>query len=255
MTIAKNQRNVLLIHGFPLAGEMWRPQLEFLAAHGWNGIAPDLPGFGRNSSHSLPAATIDAYADAVMALLDQQQLERAVVAGMSMGGYILLNLLARFRERFSAAVFVATRAEADDLAGKERRTALAAAARAGGSAEVIGGFDELLVAPGTVQTNPELLERVRRWMKQASAEGLATALLAMRDRPDYRERLAEFDLPALVAGGGADQLLGPAPYQVLLAGLPRAEGCLLNGAGHLLNQEQPQAFNRCLLKFLDRLEL
>lgn len=248
-------RTILLIHGFPLAGEMWRPQLDALALHGWRGVAPDLPGFGKNRG-TLPAApTMDAYADGLMAILDEQQVARAVVAGMSMGGYILLDLLERFPERVAAAVFVATRAEADDPAGKKRRTALAAAARAGHTAEVIGGFDEVLFAPGTVQTKPELLVRVRRWMEQASPEGLAAALLAMRDRPDYTARLAAFDLPTLVVGGSADQLLGPAPYRALLAGLPRVEGCLLEGAGHLLNQEEPQAFNRCLLGFLDRLEL
>jgi len=248
----EGERTILLIHGFPLAGEMWRPQREFLEFRGWRVLAPDLPGFGGNGAQ--PPLTMDGYADGLIALLDQQKLPRAVIAGMSMGGYILLNLLDRFPERVSAAVFVATRAEADDPAGKARRTELAAAARAGRSAEVIGGLNEALFAPRTLQTKPELQERVRRWMEQASPDGLAAALLAMRDRPDYAARLPEFDLPSLVVGGSADQLLGPAPYQALLEGLPRGEGCLLDGAGHLLNLEQPAAFNRCLLDFLGRLE-
>ncbi len=248
----EDARVLLLVHGFPLAAAMWQPQLDGLAAAGWRLLAPDLPGFGGNTA-PMVGASMDEYADFLVALLDAQGIERAVVAGMSMGGYILLNLLARHRQRVAAAVFIATRAEGDDPAGKERRTRLAAAARAGRTAEVVDGFAEILFAPGTAAGRPELAEQVRGWMGRATPEGLAAALLAMRDRPDYSARLPGFDLPALVIGGAEDQLLGAASYRVLLDGLPRSSGCLIAGGGHLVNLEQPAAFNTCLRTFLERL--
>lgn len=245
-------RVLLFVHGFPLAGAMWQPQLEGLAASGWRLLAPDLPGFGANPALPAPAR-MDAYADALIALLDEHSVPGAVVAGMSMGGYILFNLLSRYRRRVSAAIFVTTRAEADDPVGRERRTRLASAARAGHREEIVAGFSEALFAPGTAARRPELVDEVQGWMALASPTGLEAALLAMRDRPDYTSRLSGFDLPALVIGGAEDRLLGTAPYQTLLDGLPRATGCLIPAAGHLANLEQPQAFNACLRNFLDRL--
>jgi pimeloyl-ACP methyl ester carboxylesterase len=249
---ATEERVLLLVHGFPLAGAMWQPQLEGLGVPGWRLLAPDLPGFGDNPGDD-PPATLDGYADALVALLDERSVSRAAVTGMSMGGYILLNLLARYRQRVSAAIFVATRAGADDPAGRARRTQLAAAARAGDREEIIAGFSEALFAPGTARERPELVEKVRRWMVRATPAGLAAALLAMRDRPDYTACLSSFDLPTLVIGGAEDRLLGIAPYQALLEGLPLAGGCLIAAAGHLANLEQPAAFNACLRKFLDQL--
>jgi pimeloyl-ACP methyl ester carboxylesterase len=90
-------------------------------------------------------------------------------------------------------------------------------------------------------------------MEQADPRGLAGGLLAMRDRPDFLEKLAGFDLPALVAAGEEDQAVGNEHYRTLLEGLPRAQGCLLPGGGHMVNLECAEDFNRCLVDFLRRL--
>lgn len=243
---------LVLLHGFPLAAAMWEGQVAGLATAGWRVLAPDLPGFGGNGEPP-PATGMDGYGDAVAAWLDRQRIETAVVAGMSMGGYVLLNLLARYPQRLRGAIFVASRAEADEPAARERRTQLAAAARAGRAAEIIDGFAALLFAPGTPEQRPELVTRVRGWMEQATPAGLEAALLAMRDRPDYSGRLAQFTLPALVVGGAADRLLPASSFEVLARGLPAAEGEVIEGGGHLVNLERPEAFNACLRRFLVRL--
>src|SRR5512139_2380809 len=121
---------VVLIHGFPLCRRMWEPQVEALAKAGFRVICPDLPGFGETPP--LPGTVSMAeYADAVMALLDQLGIERAVVGGMSMGGYVLLNLAERYPQRLEAALYLVTRAAADDAAGKLRRQELADQVRGG----------------------------------------------------------------------------------------------------------------------------
>jgi pimeloyl-ACP methyl ester carboxylesterase len=243
---------VLLIHGFPLCRQMWQPQLRALRSAGWRGIAPDLPGFGASPPGEKPW-TMDRYADELVLLLDDLGLERVVVAGMSMGGYVLMNLLERYPRRVRAAVFVATRAAADDAAGRERRTRLAEAALSDRTEEIVAGFEAVLFAPATVRRRPELVGQVRAWMEQADPRGLAGGLLAMRDRPDFLEKLAGFDLPALVAAGEEDQAVGNEHYRTLLEGLPRAQGCLLPGGGHMVNLECAEDFNRCLVDFLRRL--
>ena len=123
---------LVLIHGFPLCRKMWRPQAEALAKAGCRVITPDLRGFGESGLGSA-ATSMDLYADDIVALLDHLGLDKAVVGGMSMGGYVLLNLVERYPERVGAAIFIVTKAGPDDDEIKARRSALAQACRDRGS--------------------------------------------------------------------------------------------------------------------------
>ena len=116
---------VVLIHGFPLQRQMWRPQVEPLLDAGYRVILKDLRGFGESAAGN--GATMDGYADDLIALLDLLGIDKAVIGGMSMGGYVLFNLLERYPQRFHAAMFIVTRAAADDVAGQAKRDAMIAA--------------------------------------------------------------------------------------------------------------------------------
>ena len=194
-----------------------------------------------------------SYADAVITLLDELGIARAVIGGMSMGGYVLLNLVERYRGRLSGAVFMVTRASADDAAGKEKRTLLAAEVRAGNRLIVADTFARVLFAPDTPRDNPGLVDQVRQWMEASPAGGLAGGLLAMRDREDYLARLADFAVPSLVVGAEQDLAVPLEHSRLLAAGLPQPELCVIPGAGHMVNLEQPELLNQCLKGFLARL--
>lgn len=242
---------VLLIHGYPLCRRMWRPQVPALAAAGYRVITPDLRGFGE-SEVPAGAGSMDLYADDLVALLDHLGLEKAVIGGMSMGGYVLFDLLARHRQRISAALFIVTRAGGDDAEGKARRARLAATALAEGALPVADAFAGMVFASGTAATHPELVTEVRSWMEGTSTRGLAGGLLAMADRDDFSHRLSELTLPALVIGAEEDRAIPPAESRRLAAGLPAAALVMVPGGGHLVNLECPEAFNDALLGFLDR---
>ncbi len=240
---------VVLIHGFPLCRAMWQPQMAALADAGFRVICPDLPQFGESSMTAEPAS-MSTYADAVIGLLDELGIETAVVGGMSMGGYVLLNLLERYPDRLRGAMFLVTRASADDVAGKEKRTALAAEVSGGNRMIVPETFAGILFAPGTTQIRPELAAQVRQWMEAMSLDGVVAALLAMRDRADYMEKLADFALPALVVGAEQDQAVPHEHSRALADGLPNSTLEILPAAGHMVNLEQPALFNQTLLRFL-----
>lgn len=242
---------VLLIHGFPLSRQMWRPQVEALTKAGYRVITPDLPGFGE-SKPLAGVASMAAYADAVIALLDKLGIDRAVVGGMSMGGYVLLNLAERYPRRLLAALYIVTRAAADDGPGKARRGDLAGAVRGGDREVVPEAFEKLLFAPETTKKRPELVAAVRQWMDAAAPEGVVGGLLAMRDRKDYLDLLPTFDLPSLVIGATEDAAVPPAHAEVLAAGLPDADLHIIPRAGHMANLEQPAVFNLILLDFLEK---
>lgn len=243
---------VVLLHGFPLSRQMWRPQAEVLTKAGYRVITPDLPGFGASQPLAGPAG-MEAYADAVIALLDELGIDRAVVGGMSMGGYVLLNLVERYPQRLLAALYLVTRAAADDAPGKARRGDLAGAVRGGDREVVPEAFEKLLFAPETPKKRPELVAAVRQWMDAAAPEGVVGGLLAMRDRKDYLDLLSTFALPSLVIGATEDAAVPPAHAEALAAGLPDADLHIIPRAGHMANLEQPEAFNRILLEFLEKL--
>lgn len=241
---------LLLIHGFPLNRKMWQPQLAPLAAAGYRVIAPDLPGFGDTPA---PAASysMDGFADSIVAHLDRLGIDRAAVGGMSMGGYILLDLLERYPDRIAAACFIATKSGADDEEGRARRTAMAAEAERLGTNPVIKIFAELLFAPETVLAHPELVAQVTAWMRSTNPKAIAGGLLAMRDRKDYTPQLPHLAHPALFIGGAQDRAGNPQAGEIFCAGLPNCTSHIVADAGHMVNMERPDQVNALLVAFLD----
>jgi pimeloyl-ACP methyl ester carboxylesterase len=193
---------------------------------------------------------MDVYADDIVALMDHLRVDKAVVGGMSMGGYVLLNLLERYPERVAAPIFIATKAGGDDDAGKARRTALAEASRTQGILPVSEAFRTILFAPATLADNPELVDEVSGWINATEPRGAAAGLTAMRDRKDYVALLGSFSQPALVIGADQDQAVPVENSHIIAEALPEAELCILPGGGHMVNLEQPAGFNEAILKFL-----
>ncbi|GFO62698.1 alpha/beta fold hydrolase [Geomonas paludis] len=243
---------VILIHGFPLNRQMWQPQLQPIADAGFRVIAPDLRGFGASDA---PAGgySMERFADDIIAILDALKIDKAVIGGMSMGGYILMNLLERYPDRVRAACFIATRSNADDEAGRERRKAMAAEAERLGANPIIKIFAELLFASETSQTSPELIARVTTWMRDTNPKGLAGGLLAMRDRKDYTPLLPSFRHPSLVIAGAEDRAAPAEAAQTLMDGLRGCRSKVIENAGHMVNMEQPEIFNQTLIEFLNSL--
>ncbi|QOX78148.1 alpha/beta fold hydrolase [Trichlorobacter lovleyi] len=240
---------VMLIHGFPLNRSMWRSQLGDLVAAGYRVITPDLRGFGESDA---PDGTysMDLFSDDLISLLDHLEIEQAVAAGMSMGGYVLFNLLARYPERISGAVFVVTRSVADDEAGRARRLQLATELLRFGPQVVADSFHPLMFAPGTVEARPKLAEEVYGWMVANPSRGLAGGLIAMRERPDVTPLLQSITTPSLVIAAEQDKACPLEHPRMIANNISGSRLEVIADAGHLVNLEQPNGFNHCLLEFL-----
>jgi len=240
---------LMLIHGFPLCRKMWRPQAEAFSRAGCRVITPDLRGFGESGLAS-GTVSMDYYADDIVALLEHLGVDRAVVGGMSMGGYVLLNLLERYPDRVAAPIFITTKAGSDNDAGKAKRTELAEACRVRGIMPVAEAFRNLLFSPATMADNPELADEVFGWVAATDPRGAAAALIAMRDRKDCVPLLGSITHPALVIGADQDQAAPVEHSRIIAEGLPDAKLCILHGGGHMINLEQPSGFNEAILGFL-----
>jgi len=244
---------LLLIHGFPLSRRMWRPQMNKLPRAGFRVIAPDLRGFGDSEAPEGPYS-MDVFADDIIGLLDHLGIDQAVVGGMSMGGYVLFNLLERYPDRVNGAIFIVTRATADDEAAQARRLQLAGDVRKFGPHVVADAFIKLLFAPGSEEERPKLVEEVYGWMVGNDSRGLAGGLLAMRERRGYLHQLGSLSVPALAIGAELDQAAPPDTSRVIAAGIPGCRLAIIPSAGHLANLEDVKAFNQPIIEFMAALD-
>ena len=239
---------LLLIHGFPLDHRMWDAQLAGLAGQA-RVIAPDLRGFGRSAAALSGPLTMDQHADDLAALLDHLGIGRAVVAGLSMGGYIAFAFWRRHQERVQALVLADTRAEADSPQAQANRDAAAAKVRTAGVAAIAGDMLPRLLAPASL-ANPRLAERMRAMMADQPAETVIAALAGLRDREDSRPTLPTITVPTLVLVGAHDALTPPADATALAAGIPAARLVVIPAAGHMSPLENPRAVNAALRSFV-----
>jgi len=237
---------LLLVHAFPLDASMWEPQVSSLRDRA-TVVAPHLPGFG-GTPPAGDVMTMDAAARRCVEALDQAGLERGVVCGLSMGGYVALELWRSARDRVAGFVFANTRAGADDEAGVERRRALAGRLRAEGNGFLVEQPPPLLSAGAS----EELWDRVKGIIAAQPAESIAAASLGMAERPDSTPDLAGIDVPTLVITSTGDTLIPADATRPMAEAIPGASLEVLDGPGHLSNLEAPEEFNRLLEEHFQR---
>jgi YbgC/YbaW family acyl-CoA thioester hydrolase len=240
---------ILFVHGYPLDHTIWEPQLQ--ALDGWRRIAPDLRGMGLSDAPDL-GYSMATYADDLAALLDTLGVERAVLCGLSMGGYVVFEFLRRWRGRAAGLVLVDTRAEPDGMEAKRGRDVAATQAREKGAAAIAEAMLPKMFAPSAAVKKPELVERVRALMAATPVAGIVGALGAIRDRPDSTPLLATLsDLPTLVLAGTDDQITPPPSAAAMAAAIPGARCMTIPGAGHLATVEEPAATTEAIREFLE----
>jgi len=241
---------VLFVHGFPFDRTMWRHQLAALTR--WKRIAPDLRGAGA----STPAAAQDGYsiaryADDLVAILDALGVREAVVCGLSLGGYVVFELVRRHADRVKAVLLVDTKPDADAPDAKRERDKLAALVEREGPDPLVSRLLPTLLGQ---HTQPEVAEQVREMARRWSVPGLVGALRALRDRPDSTATLRQIRVPALVLVGSEDQIAPPAGAQEMAARIPNAQFQVVPAAGHLAPLEQPLVTTRLIADFLSSLK-
>jgi len=243
---------IVLLHAFPLDRSMWAPQVGALVRHG-RCVVPDFRGLGATTA--APPYSMDQYADDVAALLDALDAPRAVVVGLSMGGYVAFGFWRRHRDRVRALVLADTRPGADTDEGREKRRRLIEVARTRGSATIAEMQIGSMVSETTRARRPEVVETVRAMMAAAPVEGVVGALEAMMARPDSASTLPTIDVPTLIVVGDEDTLTPPAEARAMHERIRGSRLEVIAGAGHVSNLEQPSAFNHLLTEFVEGVAL
>ncbi|MFE0473351.1 alpha/beta fold hydrolase [Streptomyces sp. NPDC058947] len=240
---------LVLVHGHPFDRTMWAPQLQTFAATR-RVVAPDLRGYG--ASPTTPAlADFSGFARDIEALLDELGVDSCVLAGLSMGGQIVLDCYRLFPERVRGLVLADTSAAAETPDGVRARDAMADRLLAEG---LRGYADEVLERMVAPYASAAVKAHVHGMMTATSPEGAAAALRARARRPDHRPLLPRVHVPALVVVGADDTYTPVSGAHALHAALPDATLQIVEGAAHLPNLERPEVFDAALEAFLARVD-
>ncbi|PYS91042.1 MAG: alpha/beta hydrolase [Acidobacteria bacterium] len=235
---------VVLLHGFPFNRSLWREQVAVLSQN-HRVITPDLRGFGETTATDEPA-TMETMAEDVAALLDELKLERVVLGGLSMGGYVALAFYRLFPQRVRALMLADTRPQADTEEARRNRETLATRALAEGMQPIADAMLPKLLTPATQTERPEIVARVREMIMSTSPVGAAAALRGMALRRDQTDLLPEIDVPTLIIVGSEDAITPPQDAELMHRAIRGSLFKVIAGAGHCSNLERPDEFNRAL---------
>jgi len=228
---------LVLLHAFPVDSRMWRPQSSF------DPITPEILGI----------SSIDDVADHVARLLDQRAIERAVIGGLSRGGYIALAFARRHPDRLSALVLCDTNAGVDDEPTRKGRYQMAERLDHEGIAFVPDVMLPRLLGDTSFRERAELVEEVRKWILEQDPGAVAAATLGMAERTDSRPMLDSISVPVLAIAGQQDS--AHEATRTIAEGVRNGRFVSIPRAGHLSNLEQPEKFNAALRQFLEEHKL
>lgn len=239
---------VILIHGHPFDCTSWTPQL-IASFPGFRLIAPDLRNFGRTTSPN-PPADFCTYARDLIAFADALALDKFLVAGLSLGGQVALEVAAVAPSRLLGLILCDTFAQLDTPAKKAGRYTLATRLdREGLAAYAVEVLPKMMCAK-TIAEHPEVAAELVRMIQRAPAAGASAALRTRAERRDYLPLLPTLDLPTLIVVGAHDEFTPVADAELMHQHIRNSTLVVIEDAGHLTNLEQPDAFNRALADFL-----
>jgi pimeloyl-ACP methyl ester carboxylesterase len=239
---------LVFLHAFPLSRMMWAPQEAALAPQ-FRIITIDLRGHGESNA-PLWHYSLDQAADDVRGLLDYLSIQQAVFVGLSMGGYILFAFYRKYAELVKGLVLADTRAQADTDEGKQARFEMAQVAYKQGASAVADLMIPKLLSPATIQTRPELVQRVRTMIEGNQISGIAGDLMAMAGRSDSVPLLKQITCPVHIIVGELDLPTPPSDAMLMADRIPGARLTVIPGAAHLSNMEQPDRFNETIRSFV-----
>lgn len=248
--IGDSQIPIIFIHGFPFNKNSWQPQVEFLRER-HRVITYDLRGFGQ-SELGDEEISIGLFADDLIAFMDALQISKAIVCGLSMGGYILLNAAHRNPERFEGLILADTQCTADSPEAKEKRYQSIEKIKADGTNEYADASVKNLFSANTIEINPGLVQRIHSTITSTPAESITATLDALAKRSDSCPFLGEIINFTLVVCGKEDSITPPAKAEFLNSAIKNSTLVIIENAGHLSNLENPEDFNHAMGKFITR---
>jgi pimeloyl-ACP methyl ester carboxylesterase len=240
---------VVLLHGYPFNRSLWAPQVEALKSS-YRIVTPDLRGFG--DSEIAPTATMKEMAADIAALMDHLGIRRAMLVGLSMGGYVALAFYRQFELSVRGLILADTRPQGDTEEGKLARAQQAKQILMEGMPVIADNMLPKLLHPETVSKRPGVVRRVREMILQTKPAGAVAALQGMATREDHTEFLSRIIVPTLIVVGSDDAITPLQDAETMHQKIRGSRLVTIDNAGHVSNLEQPDKFNQEVVDFLSQ---
>lgn len=242
---------LVLLHGFPLDRRMWDDVVDLLPGER-TVLAVELPGFGASPRGEDVAEALgldeepalETAAAGVIEVLRARGLDRVVLAGLSMGGYVAMAVLEAAPELVAGLALVDTKSTADGPEAIANRLRIAAAVEDSERIDEVLGMRTALLGESNRVDRPDLVARLERWIRDQGPHAVAWAQRAMAARPDRTEVLQDFEGPSVVVVGEEDELSPVEAAQHMVDALSLAgssELVRVPRAGHMTTIEAPEA--------------
>jgi 3-oxoadipate enol-lactonase len=241
---------IIFIHGFPFNHKMWEPQIQHLP-NDIHAIVYDVRGHG-SSDVGDGQFTIELFTDDLIALLDHLSLDKAVLCGLSMGGYIALRAVEKYPDRISGLVLCDTKSESDTDEAKVKRTVTMNKVKVSGVKYFADDFVTSIFCENTFRHNPATIGFIKKIICENSPLGICGTLLALASRTNTTLTLPSISVPTCIITGEQDKLTPPSVMQAIHAAIKNSEIHILSDAGHMTNLENSKTFNEKLFAFLKK---
>jgi 3-oxoadipate enol-lactonase len=245
---------VVLLHAFPLSREMWNAQVKALEAENCRVIVPDLRGFGESHNFS-DINTMEDMAQDIFEILETLKIERAIIGGLSMGGYITVNFLKKFPEKIAALILCDTNATGDTEDARESRFDLIEKIETEGAQALIDEMLPKLISENTKENKKELVAEIEEMFGKVNPQAAIAALRGLAARIDNTDLLDKISVPTLLIFGEEDKVTHLKAAEKMAGTIPNAKLVKIENAGHYSNLEQPEAFNQALIDFIKTVEV
>lgn len=239
---------LVLVHGHPFDRSMWRDQVRAFRAH-YRVITFDLRGYGETTV--IPGKTsLGEFARDIAGLLDYLGVNDVILGGLSMGGQIVLEFYRLFPRRVRALILADTFAQLDTDERRQERYNTAERLMNEGMHAYADEVLPKMIAPGTIERQPEVAAHVLSMMRGTSPAGAAAALRGRAERQDYTPLLPEITAPTLIIVGGDDEFTPISDAEYMRERIPNSQMAVIEETGHMPNLERPDEFNRVVEEFL-----
>lgn len=247
---SENNKAIIFVHGFPYDHMMWKEQIKELSTN-YYCVAYDIRGLGQSPAGE-GQFTLESFVDDLETIIDELKLEKPILGGLSMGGYISLRALERMPDKFSAAILCGTKSEADNNEAKLKRAAGIKRINTEGLAPFAKDFITNCFGDYFKQNKKEDLNRIIETSSQYNPAGVKGCLLAMLGRTDTTANLEKINIPTLLICGEQDALTPPAVMKEMFYKMKNAGLVEIKNAGHMTPIENPEEVTNAISAFLKR---
>jgi 3-oxoadipate enol-lactonase len=242
---------IIFIHGFPLNKSMWNNQVEALK-HNYRVIAYDIRGHGNTDLGAIDFS-IDLFVDDLLSFMDALKIEKTIICGLSMGGYIALNAIENHSDRFTALILSDTNCTADSPEAIEKRMKTIENIKENGLEILANELLPNLFAPESFKTNLEEIAAVKAMIVTTSKQSLYNSLHALANRNETCIKLSGIKVPVLILVGEEDKITPIEAARAMNVKIRDSNLQIIPHSGHLSNMENPYEFNIQLKKFVDKI--